>query len=101
MMILEKKSQMKILRTIGMTQQNLYQAFFLLGMMIILIGGGIGLVLSSMVVLTQQWIPFIYVPGTSLPYPVKWELENLFLVITTLLVLGGVASAWASRGVYR
>jgi len=101
MMILEKKSQMKILRTIGMTQQNLYQTFFLLGMMIILIGGGIGLVLSSMVVLTQQWIPFIYVPGTSLPYPVKWELENLILVITTLLVLGGVASAWASRGVYR
>ena len=101
MMILEKKSQMKILRTIGMTQQNLRQTFFLLGMMIILIGGGIGLVLSSMVVLTQQWIPFIYVPGTSLPYPVKWELENLILVITTLLVLGGVASAWASRGVYR
>ena len=101
MMILEKKSQMKILITIGMTQQNLRQTFFLLGMMIILIGGGIGLVLSSMVVLTQQWIPFIYVPGTSLPYPVKWELENLILVITTLLVLGGVASAWASRGVYR
>ena len=101
MMILEKKSQMKILRTIGMTQQNLRQTFFLLGMMIILIGGGIGLVLSSMVVLTQQWIPFIYVPGTSLPYPVKWELENLILVITTLLLLGGVASAWASRGVYR
>ena len=101
MMILEKKSQMKILRTIGITQQNLRQIFFLLGMMIILIGGGIGLVLSSMVVLTQQWVPFIYVPGTSLPYPVKWELQNLILVITTLLVLGGVASAWASRGVYR
>jgi hypothetical protein len=53
------------------------------------------------VILIQQWIPLIYVPGTSLPYPVKWELENLLLVMATLLILGSVASAWASRGVKR
>jgi len=57
--------------------------------------------LSSIIILIQQWIPFIYIPGTSLPYPIKWELENLILVLTTLFVLGGVASAWASRGVNR
>ncbi len=101
MMILDKKPQMNILRAMGISQQNLRQTFFLLGMMIILIGGGIGMVLSSIIILIQQWIPFIYIPGTSLPYPIKWELENLILVLTTLFVLGGVASAWASRGVNR
>ena len=101
MMILDKNPQMNILRAMGITQQNLRQTFFILGMMIILIGGAIGMVLSSIVILIQQWIPFIYVPGTSLPYPVKWNLENLILVLTTLVVLGSMASAWASKGVNR
>jgi lipoprotein-releasing system permease protein len=101
MMILDKKPQMNILKAMGITQKYLCQTFFLLGMLIICFGGGIGLMLSSFVILIQQWIPLIYVPGTSLPYPVKWELENLLLVMATLLILGSVASAWASRGVKR
>lgn len=101
MMILDKKPQVNILKAMGITQKQLRQSFFLLGMMIISVGGGIGLIISSIVILIQQWIPLIYVPGTSLPYPVKWELKNLLLVTTTLLILGSVASAWASRGVKR
>jgi lipoprotein-releasing system permease protein len=101
MMILEKRPQMTILKAMGISQQNLRCTFFLLGMLIILFGGGLGIVLSSVVILIQQWIPFIHVPGTSLPYPVKWEFENLLLVMATLIVLGGIASAWASRGIKR
>ena len=101
MMILDKKPQVNILKAMGITQKQLRQSFFLLGMMIISVGGGIGLIISSIVILIQQWIPLIYVPGTSLPYPVKWELKNLLLVTATLLILGSVASAWASRGVKR
>jgi lipoprotein-releasing system permease protein len=101
MMILEKRPQMSILKAMGISQQNLRYTFFLLGMLIILFGGGLGIVLSSVVILIQQWIPFIHVPGTSLPYPVKWEFENLLLVMATLIVLGSIASAWASRGIKR
>ena len=99
MMILDKKPQMNILKAMGISSIKLRQTFFLLGMMIILFGGGIGLVLSSLVVVIQQWVPFIYVPGTTLPYPVKWELTNLFLVMGTLTVLGSITSAWATRGI--
>jgi lipoprotein-releasing system permease protein len=101
MMILDKKPQINILKAMGITQKQLRQSFFLLGMLIICVGGGIGLLMSSFLILIQQWIPLIYVPGTRLPYPVKWELENLLLVMATLLILGSVASAWASRGVKR
>ena len=101
MMILDKKPQMTILKAMGITQQQLRQTFFFLGMMIVFFGGGVGLLLSSFVVLIQQWSPFINVPGTSLPYPVKWEIENLLLVMVTLTFLGSLASAWASRGVKR
>ena len=101
MMILDKKPQMTILKAMGITQQQLRQTFFSLGMLIILFGGGIGLALSSIVILIQQWSPFINVPGTSLPYPVQWEIGNLLLVMGTLLFLGSMASAWASRVVKR
>ncbi len=101
MMILDKNPQMNILKAMGISQKQLRQTFFFLGIMIILFGGGIGLMLSSFIILIQQWTPFINVPGTSLPYPVKWELENLLLVMGTLLFFGIIASAWASRGVKR
>ena len=90
---------MNILKAMGITQKKLRQIFFLLGMMIVFFGGGIGLLLSSIVIMIQQWSPFINVPGTNLPYPVQWEIENLLLVMGTLLLLGSMASAWASRGV--
>ena len=101
MMILDKKPQMNILKAMGITQHQLGQTFFLLGMMIVLFGGIIGLVLSSFVILIQQWDPFINIPGTSLAYPVKWEFKNILIVMGTLLLLGSLASAWASRGANR
>ena len=101
MMILDKKPQMNILKAMGVTQHQLGQTFFLLGMMIVLFGGIIGLVLSSFVILIQQWDPFINIPGTSLAYPVKWEFKNILIVMGTLLLLGSLASAWASRGANR
>ena len=101
MMILDKKPQMNILKAMGITQHQLGQTFFLLGMMIVLFGGIIGLVLSSVLILIQQWDPFINIPGTSLAYPVKWEFENILIVMGTLLLLGSLASAWASRGANR
>ena len=101
MMILDKKPQMNILKAMGITQHQLGQTFFLLGMMIVLFGGIIGLVLSSVLILIQQWDPFINIPGTSLAYPVKWEFENILIIMGTLLLLGSLASAWASRGANR
>ena len=99
MMILDKKPQMKILKAIGITQRQLRQTFFLLGMMIVVFGAGLGLVLSSIVILIQEFSPFINIPGTSLPYPVQWKIINLLLVVGTILLFGSVSSAWASRGV--
>ena len=98
MMILDKKSEMNILKAMGINHKQLFLIFFALGLLIIIFGGGIGLLLSSVLILIQQWSPFINVPGTSLAYPVKWELENFLLVMGTLLFFGSIASTWASRG---
>ena len=98
MMILDKQRQMKILLSMGATPQKIQSVFFLLGMLICSIGGLIGLVLGSVMVLVQYHFPFIYVPGTNLSYPVLYQAENLLIVMTTLMVLGLLSTAWATRG---
>tara|TARA_B100001057_G_scaffold494687_1_gene591798 strand:+ start:758 stop:1969 length:1212 start_codon:yes stop_codon:yes gene_type:complete len=99
MMILDKRSEIKILDAMGVTHYKLRGIFFILGVLISLIGGVIGIIIASMAVIIQQATPFLYVPGTSLRYPVKWEFENFIIVVLTLITLGILASAWASRGV--
>ena len=83
----------------GVTRDKLRGIFFLLGVLISLIGGAIGIIIASITVIIQQASSFLKVPGTSLPYPVKWEFENFILVVLTLFTLGIITSAWASRGV--
>ena len=98
MMILDKKSEIKILNAMGATYEKLRGILFLLGVLISLIGGAIGIIIASIAIIIQQVRPFLQVPGTSLPYPVKWEFENFILVVLTLFTLGIFTSAWASRG---
>lgn len=98
MMILDKQAQLKILYAMGATPKGVHRIFFLLGMLICTIGGGVGLLLGSVLVGLQTHAPFIFVPKTSLPYPVLFEFKNMGLVILTLLVLGTISTAWATRG---
>tara|TARA_B100000963_G_scaffold294991_1_gene265795 strand:- start:11791 stop:12984 length:1194 start_codon:yes stop_codon:yes gene_type:complete len=99
MMILDKKPDMKILEAMGVTTNSLRKVFFILGLLISLIGGAIGIVFASLLIVIQQVRPLLFVPGTSLPYPVNFEFENFILVIMTLTILGVISSGWVSRGI--
>ena len=99
MMILDKKPDMKILEAMGVTTNSLRKVFFILGLLISLIGGAIGIVFASLLIVIQQVRPLLFVPGTSLPYPVNWEFENFILVIMTLTILGMISSGWVSKGI--
>ncbi|MGB0656348.1 MAG: hypothetical protein ACPGLR_00935, partial [Flavobacteriaceae bacterium] len=57
----------------------------------------VGVLLASGIVWLQYSHPFIYVPGTAIAYPVQWEFYNMVLVLTTVFVLGTIASFWATR----
>lgn len=98
MMILEKQSQMKIILSLGATTKGIYYIFFILGLLICAFGGVFGLIFGSILVLIQHNAPFIYVPGSSLSYPVLFQIENLFIVMGTLMILGVLSTAWATRG---
>jgi len=98
MMVLDKKEQLKILLALGANPKNIHRIFFILGILICGIGGIVGLFIGGVLVLLQNVFPFITVPGTQLYYPVLFEWENLVLVLSTLMFLGGLSTAWATRG---
>ena len=99
MMILEKRPQLKVLYALGVQPKEIRLIFFYLGGMISWVGGGLGILLGTTLVLLQRYVPFLYVPGTNFPYPVRLELQNVAMVLLLLLVLGGLASAWATAQV--
>ena len=99
MMILEKRPQLKVLYALGVQPKEIRLIFFYLGGMISWVGGGLGIVLGTTLVLLQRYFPFLYVPGTNFPYPVRLEFQNVAMVLMLLFVLGGLASGWATAQV--
>lgn len=99
MMILNKKKEMKILIAMGMSNKNLSQIFYLIGLIICFIGGVTGISLGAFLVFIQKYSSIISVPGTNLAYPVEFNLKNIITVFLTLIILGSIISFWSIRGV--
>ncbi len=95
MIILEKRKNIKTLYFLGLTIKEIRRIFFYNGMLMTVLGVSIGLFLGSTIVLLQ--LEYGFVPITpSLPYPVKFKIANLIIVLCTILALGGFASKIAT-----
>ena len=99
MMILNKKKDMKILIAMGLSNKNLSQIFYIIGLIICFVGGIIGLSLGSLLVFIQKYSSIINVPGTNLSYPVEFNFKNILIVFLTLMILGSISSLWSIRGI--
>ena len=98
MMILDKKGNLKTLFNLGVEIKSLRKIFLLQGSLLSFFGGLIGLVLGIVIVLVQQQYELIMITP-SLPYPVVFSLENVGIVMATIMVLGFIASLIASSRV--
>lgn len=98
MMILEKKGNLKTLFNLGTEINSLRKVFLLQGTLLSVFGGIIGLILGIILVVLQQQFNFIMLTPT-LAYPVIFNLENVLIVMSTIVSLGFVASLIASSRV--
>ena len=98
MMILDKKSNLKTLFNLGTEIKDLRKIFLLQGSLLSVIGGIIGLVLGIVIVLVQQQFHVIMITAT-LPYPVVFSVQNILIVLATIVSLGILASLIASSRV--
>jgi len=98
MMILEKKGNLKTLFNLGTDIGGLRKIFLLQGTLLSVFGGLIGLALGIILVILQQKFDLIMITPT-LAYPVVFTVENVLIVMTTIISLGFVASLIASSRV--
>ena len=82
----------------GTEINNLRKIFLLQGTLLSVFGGLIGLVLGIILVILQQQFELIMITPT-LAYPVIFTVENVLIVMTTIISLGFVASLIASSRV--
>ncbi|NGY36474.1 ABC transporter permease [Flavobacterium sp. XN-5] len=98
MMILDKKGNLKTLFNLGTEIKDLRKIFLLQGTLLSVFGGIIGLVLGIAIVLLQQHFQLVMITPT-LAYPVVFTLENVLIVMGTIVTLGFIASLIASSRV--
>ncbi len=95
MMVLDKRENLKTLYYLGTEPKNLKKIFLFQGTLLCAIGGIIGLIVGSIIVLAQQQFQLIMITQ-SLAYPVVFSLENIAIVFGTIMLLGCAASLIAS-----
>jgi lipoprotein-releasing system permease protein len=95
MMILDKQQNSKTLYSLGTTIKELQRIYFVQGILVTGLGGLIGVLLGVLIVWSQLAFGWLKITP-SLAYPVKFEFINIAIVLTTIIVLGIIASKIAS-----
>lgn len=96
MMILDKKSSLNTLYSLGVEIRQIKQIFFFQGSLLTLISGTAGLLIGLILVWLQKQFHLVYLTQ-ELPYPVEIVIWNIVLVLVTIYVLGILASQIASQ----
>lgn len=93
MIVLEKKQDISILRSLGMTGRSVGGVFIRVGVAVCLIGVGIGFALAITAAVLQQEYSLFRVAGPlSEPYPMKLRFLDFPLVALVVVGVGLLAS---------
>ena len=98
-MMVEKRKDLRVLEILGGQKKDFNNIFFSLGVFTTVFGTGIGLGVAWLLITIQNFYSFVYVPGTSIPYPVSLTASNVIIVFTTIVFMGIVSSAWSSSSI--
>ncbi|MHA7844031.1 MAG: ABC transporter permease [Winogradskyella sp.] len=96
MMILDKKKSLNTLFNLGTEPKTIKSIFFWQGSLMTIISGVIGVVLGLFIVFLQQQFELVMLTP-ELPYPVRLNALNIFVVLVTIFALGILASRLASQ----
>ncbi len=98
MLIIDKKSNLSTLYNLGVEIKSLRRIFLFQGSILTVLGGFIGLILGIIIVLLQQNYSLIMITP-SMAYPVKFNIQNIIIVLATIFTLGIISSLIASSRV--
>lgn len=98
MLIVEKKKDVEILKSIGADKKLIEKIFITEGLLINLFGGFLGLILGAVVCFVQQQFGIITMGQTNAQYavttyPVEMRFTD-FLLIFAVVAITGIVSTW-------
>ena len=100
MLMLDKKQDIKTLKSFGTTKNDIMAIFFNKSMLTIISGIFIGLAMGLSLAFLQQTYGFISMGSGSFvvnAYPVAMKLMDVFVVSITVLVIGFLASLYPAK----
>ncbi len=99
MLVLEKKKDIIILKSMGANKRVINRIFLIEGMILALVGGGTGIILGYLISLGQKYFGWIELPSGFIvqAYPVGFKLEDFILVFITCLFIGLFAAWFPAR----
>lgn len=98
MLIIDKKNNLSTLYNLGVEIKELRRIFLFQGSILTIVGGFIGMILGTVIVLLQQHYSLVMITP-SMPYPVIFNIENILIVLATIFTLGIISSLIASSRV--
>ncbi len=99
MIVLDKKADIAVLKSMGASDQLVQTVFLTLGMMLSLLGLSIGFVIAISLFLVQKHFGVVSIPDGFVvnAYPISLRFPDLFAVSAIVLLIGLLASLPASR----
>lgn len=100
MLILDKKSDINTLKSLGMNKKDIEKIFYKQGWYISIIGCGIGLIIGIGVCLIQEHFGLITVGQNAISnvaYPVKILPQDIIGIVCTVLLIGYIAARYPVR----
>ncbi len=93
MLIIDKKKDISLLRSIGQTVKDVQRVFLFEGLLITAVGAALGVGLGIILVLVQYYIGFFPLQGGLVEYyPVELELSDVLAVLGVVFLIGLIAS---------
>lgn len=99
MIVLEKRKDISVLKSMGYTKKNIRSIFLSLGLLISLIGIGIGFIIALILYYLQKEYGAIgFTDGFLIDaYPVKLKITDFIITTSTVLSIGFLASFLPSK----
>jgi lipoprotein-releasing system permease protein len=101
MLFLEKKDNMFTLKSMGLTNNQIFQVFLLEGLLISGFGMVIGLIIGYATCFIQLFFELIVIPGPNLAFPVSFSWSDFFLILCSISSLSFIFSYFPVRVLIR
>ncbi|QIK16455.1 FtsX-like permease family protein [Blattabacterium sp. DPU] len=93
---LDKVKELFTLWSLGFSLHKIKTIFFYMGFMITIFGCLIGLLMSYIVFLIQKKYK-IFKVGKKIPFPIKITVEDAFVVVSIILIIGSIISFFSLK----